>query len=110
MEKKKAVIRINELKLRPDHTREDMIREIQRILRLKNQGFQYEIMRQSIDARKKPEIYFVYTVDVELDHPQALLRRIKSSKISLVEKQEYRFPYAASPGSPSIGEQTGKRI
>ncbi len=101
MEKKTTVIRINELKLRPDHTGEDLRREIGRVLRVKHQNFQYEITRQSIDARKKPEIYFVYTVDVEIDHPQSVMKKIKNSKISLLEKQAYQFPYAKTPPSPS---------
>lgn len=46
------MIRINELKLKPDHSTSDLEREIRKLLRLKNEDFSYEIMRQSLDARK----------------------------------------------------------
>ncbi len=112
------VIRINELKLRPDHTKRELEQEIKSILRLNNVTLSeksvckkesdggtkkarkdsgsctyYEIMRRSVDARKKPELYFVYTVDVEADNPKAVLKRVKSRKVQLVEKREYKFPY-----------------
>ncbi len=89
----KMVIRISELKLRPDHTEQALTSEIQRILRLYGEKPQYEIVRRSIDARKKPELKYVYTVDVAVDNPRAVMKRIHSNKVTLVEKKEYAFPY-----------------
>ena len=116
------IIRINELKLRPDHTKRELEQEIRRTLRLKDavlieknpliekteqtnaasakngkdarNVIRYEIMRQSIDARKKPELYFVYTVDAEAANPKAVMKQVKSKKVQLIEKKEYAFPYA----------------
>ena len=31
----------------------------------------YEIIKQSLDARKKPELFYVYTVDVKADNEKA---------------------------------------
>lgn len=92
---KNFVIRINELKLHPDHTSRELEAEIRKILKLKNQPFQYEIMRQSVDARKKPELFFVYTIDVTTEHAQTLVKRLKNKKVVWMEKQEYYFPHAA---------------
>ena len=61
----KTVIRISELKLPITHTEAELEKEIQKVLRLKKQPFTYECMRQSVDARKKPELFYVYTVDVD---------------------------------------------
>ena len=60
----KNVIRISELKLPITHTESELEKEIQKILGLKKQPFTYACMRQSVDARKKPELFYVYTVDV----------------------------------------------
>ncbi len=87
------VLRINELKLRPDHTEQELTHEIQRILRLYGENPEYEIVRRSIDARKKPELKYVYTVDVKVPDPRAVIKRIHSNKVTLVEKKEYVFPY-----------------
>lgn len=95
-------IRIKELKLKPDHTVSDLEREVRRLLRLKQQPFQYEIMRQSIDARKKPELFYVYTVDVQLEHLQSIVKRQKDRRISLVDHLEYQFPYENAAQKPDL--------
>jgi hypothetical protein len=86
------IIRINELKLRPDHTKEDLEREIRKVLHLQDEPLQYEIMRQSIDARKKPELFYVYTVDVTAAQPEKVLKKSRNKKAVLVDKKEYTFP------------------
>ena len=87
------ILRINELKLKPDHTVMELEKEIRKILHTEDKTPDYEIMRRSIDARKKPELYYVYTVDVKLDKPRSCLKRIKSRKVTEINKKEYRFPY-----------------
>ncbi len=100
------VLRISELKLRPDHTREELEQEISRILRLRGEKPVYEIMRRSLDARQKPEIRYVYTVDVAAAHPQAVMRRIHSKKVTAVEKNEYFFPFCGkASGKPFFSEE-----
>lgn len=85
-------LRISELKLRPDHTKEELEREIKKALRLGAEPFQYEIMRRSVDARKKPDIFYVYTADVAVRAPKEILKRCRNKKVSLIEKTKYRFP------------------
>ena len=79
------IIRISELKMHPSHSKEDLEREIKKVLHLKKEPFQYEIMRQSIDARKKPELFFVYTVDVTLERPEMVVKRLKNKRITLAD-------------------------
>lgn len=86
------VIRISELKLPVNHTQKKIEQEIRKILRLRDEKFDYEIMRQSVDARKKPELFYVYTVDVSMKNPKAVVSRCKNRKITLQEKKEYQFP------------------
>ncbi len=102
------MIRISELKLKPDHTAGDLEREIRKALRLKTEPFTYEIMRQSIDARRKPELFYVYTVDVSAAHEASIVRRAKNRKAAVVERREYRFPYEKNslrlPGEAPAGK------
>lgn len=52
------------------------------------------IVRQSIDARRKPEIFYIYTLDVEVRNQESILRRFRG-KENLVSRQEavrYTFP------------------
>ena len=60
------MIRITQLKLSINHTPEELSQKIRKELRLKNEGFTYEIVKQSLDCRHKEDKKFVYTVDVFL--------------------------------------------
>ncbi|TCL59876.1 hypothetical protein EDD76_10365 [Kineothrix alysoides] len=87
------MIRINQLKLSPGHTEGELRDKIKRTLRLpEGESFHYEIVRQSIDARKKPDIYYSYTVDVGLQGEQAAVKRSRSKQVSIIVPVQYRFP------------------
>lgn len=51
------------------------------------------IVRRSIDARKKPDLYYVYTVDVAVKNEAQLLKRLKGreGQIQAVERRPYQF-------------------
>lgn len=51
------------------------------------------IVKRSIDARKQPALFFVYTVDVEVKNETQLLKRLKGKEgqIQAIEKKAYRF-------------------
>ena len=57
-----------------------------------------KIVRQSIDARKKPEIFYSYTLDVEVRHQERVLKRFqnKGNQVALAEPETYSFP---APGN-----------
>ena len=62
-----------------------------------------KIFRRSLDARKKPELRWVYTVDVTLRSGEsAVLRRCRSPKITREEPYRYRVPHAQSEKRPVI--------
>ena len=49
-------------------------------------------VRQSIDARKKQDVHYVYTVDVDLPGEAELVRRANHRSVTLHIPQPYRFP------------------
>ena len=60
------MIRLNQLKLPVDHTREQLIHKTAQYLRIPAADIlELQIVRQSLDARKKPVLFYVYTVEVE---------------------------------------------
>lgn len=64
---------INQLKLQIPHTEEALEKKIQKTLHLKKgDSFTYRIHRQSLDARRKPELFYVYTVDVTVSNENAV--------------------------------------
>ena len=67
------MIRITQLKLSINHTPEELSQKIRKELRLKNEGFTYEIVKQSLDCRHKE--------DKKLTQTEFLLMNEKERKI-----------------------------
>ncbi len=87
------MIRINQLKLKINHTEADLKKKIAKSLHANEDALlACEIKKQSIDARKKPDLYFVYTVDVSVKNESKVLKKIKDRNISHVEKKTYQLP------------------
>ena len=91
------MIRINQIKLQPvlQDEEAELKRKAARLLRVELADFlSFFIARKSLDARKKPEIYAVYTVDVKVADEQAVFRKLrgKNGQIQLVEEKTYQFP------------------
>lgn len=87
------MLRIGQLKLNPDHTQNDLLQKIAKTLRISEKEIKgYQIKKQSIDARKKPLIQYVYTVDVEVANERQILRRQKGNQVTLANEVTYCFP------------------
>lgn len=85
------MIRITQLKLALDHTKEELEHSIIKALKIhKNNLLNYMIIKQSIDARKKNEIKYIYTIDVVLEK-EFTKKSWKNSNISVVEDITYEF-------------------
>ena len=87
------MIRIGQLKLHPNHSEQELLQKIAKMLRVSEQEIlRFQIRKQSIDARKKPQIQYVYTVDVEVKNEKQILKRQKGSQISIGGETPYQFP------------------
>ena len=66
------MIRIREIALPPEHSVAQLSYEAARALRVANSKIRkIHIVRRSIDARKKPDVKIVYTIDVAVDGNEA---------------------------------------
>ena len=90
------MIRITQLKLPINHTKEQLEKKIARTLKCQEGSFTYEIIRQSLDARHKDDKKFAYTVDVMVPKEKQILKKVHSNNIMSTEKKRYHFP---KPGS-----------
>lgn len=103
------MIRIQQLKLRIGHTDGELEEKICRLLRCKPQDLlSYEIRRRSIDARKKPELYYNYTIDCHMTDQRQTLKRAGKG-VCIAQESRYRFPESGSvlPGHPPVIVGTG---
>ena len=56
-----------------------------------NDILSYKIFRRSLDARKKDNIHYVYTVDINVKNENKVLSK-KNKDISVSPDMEYKFP------------------
>jgi uncharacterized protein len=93
----RGFIRITEIKLPLDHSPEALAQAVcQRLNIQDDELIELQIFRRGYDARKKSDIYFIYTLDVRtLDHAAVLARAKKNAKtaahISTTPDTEYKI-------------------
>lgn len=87
------MIRISQLKLHPAHTEDELLQKLAKTLRVsEHEIISYRIQKQSIDARKKSDIKYVYTLDVALTNEKKVLNKSQKNNITLVNDIAYQFP------------------
>nr|WP_294492252.1 FAD-dependent oxidoreductase [uncultured Mediterraneibacter sp.] len=87
------MIRINQLKLPVEHTQEQLRKKLLRAAHIReNELKKYTIKKRSVDARKKPELYYVYSIDFEVTDENRILRQLKG-KVQKVTEQTYHMPH-----------------
>lgn len=91
------MIQIQQLKMPVEHEKKEIAHKIRKLLRLKpSQPFDFQIRKQSIDARRGQQPFYVYTVTVDLglsaDKEQKLVEKVHNKNIMLTKEQAYQFP------------------
>lgn len=89
------MIRIQQLKLLPGHSAMDMKKRAAKVLKIDPaQITELVICKQSIDARKKPDIRLSYVVDVAVKgiNEAKCVARCHDNNVSLAVQKEYVFP------------------
>lgn len=80
------MIRISQLKLDVRHTDSDLKAKICKLLRIREEALiSYTRRKQSLDARKKPQLFYVYTVDVKVKNENELKKRMKRQNPSNIQ-------------------------
>ncbi len=87
------MIRIREIALPPEHEAQALTREAARLLKIPADRIQeLRLVRRSVDARKKPQVYCVYTVDVAVSGDQARILRRSGCKRACIAPTAHYMP------------------
>lgn len=88
------MIRLREISLPPEHNIAQLGYEAAKILKLPNSKIHnLKIVKRSIDARKKPDVRIVYTVDVAVEgSEEKIIRRSGCRKAEIAPTAYYRIP------------------
>lgn len=86
------MIQINSLKLPCNHSREALEEKICRLLRIdRKQLIRWRILRRSVDARQKPDLFFVYQLEAEVFQEKSVIKKAHSPAVTLAPAEEYHF-------------------
>ncbi|MCI8637982.1 MAG: FAD-dependent oxidoreductase [Coprococcus sp.] len=91
------MLRISQIKIRIPHTEEDLYQKMLFRLGIKKDDLlEYTIRRQSLDARHKPELFYIYTVDIKVKNEKTILKRMSKGRhavqVSVCDEAPYAFP------------------
>ena len=91
------MIRLREISLPPEHNVAQLSFEAARMLKISNSKVrQVRIVRRSVDARKKPDVRVVYTVDVKVDGNEGkILKHSGCKRAALAPVSYYKLPKAS---------------
>ena len=88
------MIRIREIALPPEHSVAQLAYEAARALKIQNSKVRsVKLVRRSVDARKKPDVKIVYTVDVAVDgNENKILKQSGCKRASIAPISYYKVP------------------
>lgn len=97
------MIRINQLKLPLGHEEQALWSKAAKTLKVPVKEIRsLRIVKQSVDARKKEEICYIYCVDVETAKEENVLHKVKNTNVTKAVKKRYAFP---KPGTERLKER-----
>ncbi len=102
------MLQLNQIKLRPGHPQEALAKKAADMLRVSVEEIQeLRILRRSIDARRRPEIFYIYSIEVSVKNEDKMLHRCKGKEglVCRGDERHYRFPGKDSAGpAPDSGD------
>ncbi len=92
------MIRLREISLPPEHSVAQLSYEAARLLKISpSKVRKISIVRRSIDARKKPEVRIVYTVDVAVEGSENKILKQSGCKRASIAKDNFYKPPKGKP-------------
>ena len=91
------MIRLSDISLPPEHSAHQLPFEAARMLRIPNSKIRgVRIVRRSVDARKKPNVRIIYTIDVTVDGSEKkILKQSGCKRASIAPATRYMPPKSA---------------
>ena len=91
------MIRLSDISLPPEHSAHQLPFEAARMLHIPNSKIRgVRIVRRSVDARKKPNVRIIYTIDVTVDGSEKkILKQSGCKRASIAPATRYKPPKSA---------------
>lgn len=92
------MIRVKQIKLKENEDNEKkLIKKCCEKLKIKKTDIiDYKIVKKSLDARKKPEIFYSYIIDLNVKNEKKLLKNNQSNDVLNIKDETYKVPVQGS--------------
>lgn len=90
------MIRLRDIPMMPEHNAHQLLFEAAKMLHVSNSKIRcLKIVRRSVDARKKPDVRYIYTIDVAVEgNENKILRQSGCKRASIAPTSYYKPPKA----------------
>ena len=85
------MIRINYVKLQLGFTEAEVRSVIKKTLKT-DKEFEYIFFKLSLDDRRRNQVKYIASIDVDVPNPEKLLKRLHNNNVMLTNAAQYRFP------------------
>lgn len=86
------MIRVNQIKLDINHSEKQLIEKVAKTLRISVKDIdKIELVKKSVDARKKPDIKFIYALDVYTKLENKINKKVFGANVFKCEKEKYTY-------------------
>ena len=87
------MIRLRQIKIEIENDNiNTLLKKCSNLLKINSKNIiSYKIQKKSLDARKKPQLFFLYEIDVEVENESIILEKINNNDIFIAPNEEYRF-------------------
>lgn len=97
------MLRINNLQISYEKTQQELEAKLLNTLGISHRELLgWKICKKSVDARKKNDIKFVYSIDATVKNEDAVLASLDSKNIARLETKEYAFPSDGTPKGNAV--------
>ncbi len=87
------MIRIQQVKMPLGHTKDELLKKAAKLLKVSPEQIKnLKIAKRSIDARKKSEVCYVYTLDISLPEEERILKKVHNNNIMSTNEKHYQIP------------------
>lgn len=96
------MIQINEVRIPVRAGEEHLKKKVCHMLGVREDDLlSFRVVRRSVDARRKPDLFFSYTIRVALEDEKHFMKRNRHKNIMSIKNISYRFPSGDAPGGIS---------
>lgn len=86
------MLRVTGIKITIDQNEMDLKKALLKKIKISESDLiDYRIYKESIDARKRDQLYFVYTLDIKVKNEEKVIKSNKSKDISITPNMEYSY-------------------